>query len=166
MGYVTKLREKVGHEPIFICGCGVLIFNEKSQVVLQRRSDDNTGGNPGGSMELGETIYETAIRETFEETNLEIEKKDLKLFKIYSGEEGHHIYPNNDEAYIISIMFETNVYKGNLKLDKDHESLELKFFDIDNLPDDLNNLFKYVARDLKLRESGEKEWKKITMRKI
>ncbi len=159
MGYVEKIRKYVHHEPIFICGCGVLIFNEKNQVLLQRRSDDNTWGNPGGSMELGETIYETAIRETLEETNLEIDKKDLKLFKIYSGEEGHHIYPNQDEAYIISIMFETNVYKGELKLDKENESLELKFFDIDNLPDNLNNLFKYVARDLKLRSIGDSKWK-------
>ena len=150
MGYVEEIRKYVGHNPILICGAGVLIYNEKGQVLLQKRSDDGTWGNPGGSLELGETIYEAAVREVKEETNLDIAPKDLKLFKIYSGEEGHHIYPNQDEAYIISIMFETNVYSGDIKLDS--ESLELKFFDIDDMPSNLNKLFSCVAKDLKLRK--------------
>ena len=150
MGYVEEIRKYVGHNPILICGAGVLIYNEKGQVLLQKRSDDGTWGNPGGSLELGETIYEAAVREVKEETNLDINPKDLKLFKIYSGEEGHHIYPNQDEAYIVSIMFETNVYSGDIKLDS--ESLELKFFDIDDMPSNLNKLFSCVARDLKLKK--------------
>ncbi len=157
MGYIEKIRKSVGHEPIFICGCGVLIFNEQGQVLLQKRSDDGTWGNPGGSMELGETIYEAAVREVFEETNLVIDPKDLKLFKIYSGEEQHHIYPNGDEAYIVSIMFKTNNYKGDIKIDDD-ESLDLKFFDLDNLPDNLNKLFEPIANDLK-QQSGDDRWK-------
>ena len=154
MGYVEQLRKSVGHAPIFFCGCGVLIFNDKGEVLLQKRSDDSTWGNPGGAMEFGETIYDTAVRETYEETNLKIEPKDLKLFKIYSGEECHHIYPNKDEAYIVSIMFETNVYQGDIKTD-DSESLELKFFAIDDLPTNLNKLFIPVARDLMRRKLGD-----------
>ena len=57
-----------------MCACGCLIFNEKGQVSLQKRSNDNLWENPGGSMELGETIYDTIIREIKEETNLDIEK--------------------------------------------------------------------------------------------
>ena len=45
-----------------------------------------------------ETIYDTIIREIKEETNLDIEQKDLKIFNVYSGEEQHHIYPNKDEV--------------------------------------------------------------------
>ena len=105
---------------------------------------------------MKETIYDAAIRETKEETNLDIKKEDLKLFKIYSGEEGHHIYPNGDEAYIVSVMFETNVYDGEMHLDT--ETLDLKFFDIDKMPDNLCELFIPVARDLKLRAKGDKSW--------
>lgn len=146
MEYIKKLRKLIGHEPILMCACGCLIFNEKGQVLLQKRSDDNLWGNLGGSMELGETIYDTVIREIKEETNLDIEKKDLRIFNIYSGEEQHHIYPNNDEIYFVNIIFETKKIKGELK--KDSESEELKFFDISNLPSNITKPFECVKRDL------------------
>ena len=58
------------------------------------------------------------------------------------------------KAYIVSIMFETNVYQGEIKTD-DSESLELKFFAIDDLPTNLNKLFIPVARDLMRRKLGD-----------
>ena len=146
MEYVKKLRKFIGHEPILMCACGCLIFNEKGQVLLQKRSDDNLWGNPGGSMDLGETIYDTIIREIKEETNLNIEQNDLKIFNIYSGEEQHHIYPNKDEIYFVNIIFETS--KAHGKLNKDFESKELKFFDINNLPENVTKPFECVRRDL------------------
>lgn len=154
MEYIKEMRKYVGHAPLMMCACGCLIFNEKGQVLLQRRSDDGLWGNPGGSMDLGETIYDTIIREIKEETNLDILKDDLKIFNIYSGEDQHHIYPNKDEVYIVNIMFETNTYKGTIE--SDFESEELKFFDIDNLPLDITKPFESVARDLKLREKNNK----------
>lgn len=149
MEYIKKLRKFIGHDPILMCGCGCLIFNEKGQVLLQKRSDDGLWGNPGGAMNLGETIYETVIREVKEETGFDILEKDLKIFNIYSGEEQHHIYPNKDEMYFVNILFMTNTYSGTLK--KDFESLELKFFDLDQLPTNITKPFESVARDLKLR---------------
>lgn len=151
MEYIKKIRQYIGHEPIMMCACGCLIFNEKGQVLLQRRSDDGLWGNPGGSMDLGETIYETTIREIKEETNLDIKKEDLKIFNIYSGEEQHHIYPNKDEVYFINIIFEVTNYKGTII--KDSESKELKFFDIDKLPTNITKPFKSVVKDLEERNS-------------
>ena len=149
MEYIKKLRKFIGHDPIMMCACGCLIFNDKGQVLLQRRSDDNLWGNPGGSMDLGETIYETIIREVKEETNLEIRQEDLEIFNIYSGEEQHHIYPNDDEVYFVNIIFKTNTYYGEIKCDS--ESYELKFFDIDELPSNVTKPFESVLRDLKSR---------------
>ena len=153
MEYIKNMRKVVGHSPIMICACGCLIFNEKGQILLQRRSDDNRWGNPGGSMDLGETIYETTIREIKEETNLEIKKTDLTLFNIYSGEDQHHIYPNQDEVYFINIIFETSAYSGKIK--NSSESYELKFFDINNLPSNITKTFKPVAKDLKIRNQNK-----------
>lgn len=147
MNYIKKIRSAIGHEPIILCSCGCLIFNSKGQVLLQRRSDDNLWGNPGGTMELGETIYDTIIREIKEETNLNIKKENLKIFNIYSGEEQHHIYPNKDEAYFVNIIFETNIVDGNLL--KDNESKELKFFDITDIPSNITKPFESVYYDLK-----------------
>ena len=147
MEYIKKLRKFIGHDPIMMCACGCLIFNDKGQVLLQRRSDDNLWGNPGGSMDLGETIYETIIREVKEETNLEIRQEDLEIFNIYSGEEQHHIYPNDDEVYFVNIIFKTNTYYGEIKCDS--ESYELKFFDLDKLPSNVTKPFESVLRDMK-----------------
>ena len=161
MEYIKTIKKFVGHAPILMCGCGCLIFNDKGQVLLQRRSDDGLWGSPGGSMDLGETIYETVIREIKEETNLEIVEEDLKLFNIYSGEDQHHIYPNNDEIYFVSIFFETNTYHGEMKTDS--EGYELKFFDVDKLPSNITKLFECVARDLKLKGTKESTTKKLSL---
>ncbi len=152
MSYIMDLRKYVGHNPILICACGCLIFNDKGQVLLQRRSDDELWGNPGGSMELGETIYDTVKREIKEEVGIDLENDNLDIFNIYSGEGQHHIYPNNDEAYFVNIIFKTNSYTGIIK--NDNESLELKFFDIDKLPTNITRPFENVKKDL------EKQYKK------
>lgn len=152
MEYIKNLRKFIGHEPILICACGCLIYNEQGQVLLQKRSDDNLWGNPGGSMELGESIYDTIKREIKEETDLDIDEEYLKIFNIYSGEGQHHIYPNQDEVYIVNIIFEAKTYKGELK--KDSESIELKFFDIDDLPTNVTKPFKDVMKDLKEKQES------------
>ena len=146
MGYILELRKLIGHRPILACACGCLIFNEKKQVLLQKRSDDNLWGNPGGTMEPGETIYDTVIREIKEETNLDIEQEDLKIFNIYSGEEQHHVYPNQDEIYFVNIIFEVHKVSGTLK--NDNESVELKYFDISNLLENITKPFESVKKDL------------------
>lgn len=146
MSYIMNLRKYIGHNPLIICACGCLIFNEKGQVLLQKRSDDRLWGNPGGCMELGESIYDTVKREIKEETNLELKEENLKIFNIYSGEGQHHIYPNKDEAYFVNIIFETKKYTGKIK--SDCESVELKFFDINDLPKNITSSFKNVKDDL------------------
>lgn len=152
MNYIKSMREKVGHDPIFMCACGCLIFNERNQILLQKRSDDGLWGNPGGSMELGETIYDTVIREVKEETNLDLDKDSLKIFNIYSGEEQHHIYPNGDEVYMVNIIFEVRAYRGEVICDS--ESTELKYFDLADLPTDITKPFACVLRDLRKEQQG------------
>ena len=66
-------------------GAVAIIENEKGEILLQRRSDNDLWGIPGGCQELGESFEETIIREIKEETNLDIEAKDLKLIDIVSG---------------------------------------------------------------------------------
>ena len=80
MDYIKYLRSLVGKNPVILCACGCIIYNEKKEILLQKRADDNKWGIPGGNMELGETIEETACREVFEETGLTVKK--LKLFNI------------------------------------------------------------------------------------
>ena len=55
---------------------GVIILNEKNQIlIMSRKTDDFMGGIdelPSGNMEQGENIYDAIIREVKEETNIDV----------------------------------------------------------------------------------------------
>jgi mutator protein MutT len=146
--YIKDLRKWIGHRPILMCGAGVLIINDKNQVLLQHRTDNDAWGIPGGALELGETIEETAKREVFEETGLTVH--NLRLFGVYSGEALHHIYPNEDEVYIVANVFITNAFEGEVILDE-VETKEVKFFDIEDFPRAINPPDQPILKDFKRR---------------
>jgi len=52
---------------------GVLAVNDRGEILLQRRRDTGQWAIPMGKQELGETITECAIRETKEETGVDVE---------------------------------------------------------------------------------------------
>lgn len=132
MSYISKIREKVGHDPIISVGATVLVFNNKNELLLNLRSDTNTWGIPGGGKEIYETLEECAIRELKEETNLDV--NDLKLVTVLSGKEYYFKYPNDDEVDCVITLYQVNNYNGELKVN-DGESKKLKFFSLDNLPE-------------------------------
>ncbi|WP_312683712.1 NUDIX hydrolase [Mammaliicoccus sciuri] len=135
MDYISSLRDKVGHAPVILVGALVLIFNKDKQVLLQLRSDNESWGLPGGTMELGESFEEAATREVYEETNLEIQ--NLKFITNFSGKDYHMVYPNGDEAYTVTALFESEEYEGELSVDI-KETQNLKFFDLDKLPQNIS----------------------------
>jgi 8-oxo-dGTP pyrophosphatase MutT (NUDIX family) len=142
--YIMDMRKYVGHAPILMCCAAVIILRNKNEILLQLRSDNNLWGLTGGSIELGETLEEAGRREVFEETGLAIGK--MEPFNVYSGKDFHYIYPNGDEVYIIDNIFVSDDYKGELKPDT-AESKELKFFNINELPDKLHPTSKLVLDD-------------------
>lgn len=131
MGYIMNLRKHVGHDPLIGIGATTLVFNAQKELLLNLRSDTNTWGIPGGSMELYETIEETAIRELKEDTG--INAKELELVSVLSGKEYYFEYPNGDKMCTVIILFKVLNYTGNIKV-SDNESKELKFFSLENLP--------------------------------
>lgn len=103
MGYILELRKQVGHRPLIMTCAGVLLLNEKRELLLQKRADNGLWGYPGGSMELGESFKDCARREVQEETGLICGK--LEHFMNVSGEEVHYVYPNGDEIYAAEEIF-------------------------------------------------------------
>ncbi len=131
MGYIMDLRKYVGHEPLIGLGATTLVFNDKNEILLNLRSDTNTWGIPGGSMELHETIEETAVRELKEEAGISTDK--LELVSVLSGDEYYFEYPNGDKMCTVIVLFKVLNYTGEIKV-SDNESKQLKFFSLDELP--------------------------------
>lgn len=135
MNYIQTMREMIGNEPLLTVGCGVII-EKGNQILLQHRTDADIWGIPGGVLELGEQISDTARREAQEETGLII--GDMDFFGVYSGEEGFAEYANGDQVFSIQMIFKTSSVSGEL-IQQSDESQAHVFFDKHNLPPNLNS---------------------------
>ena len=114
------------------------------------KSAQTQWGYAGGSIELGETVEEAAKRELFEEMGLVAD--EMELFYINSGEETHYIYPNGDEVYNVEIIYICRKYHGTIKR-QEEEVEELKFFDVDDIPEDISDPIRPVFREyIKMRK--------------
>ncbi len=131
MGYILDLRKHIGHDPLICVGATTLVFNDKKELLLNLRTDTKTWGIPGGSMELYETIEETAIRELKEETGITAEA--LELVTVLSGKDVYFEYPNGDKMCTVIVLFKVLNYNGTMKI-SDGESKLLQFFPLTNLP--------------------------------
>lgn len=88
-----------------------------------------SGGFPGGAMELGESLEETAKRENFDETGLTVEVEYLiGVYSKYTVE-----FPNGDKAQSITHCFQCKPIGGELKADG-IEILDLKYFPLEQIP--------------------------------
>ena len=132
MGYIQDLRKLIGNSPIITIGATIIVYNQDGEILLQHRTDTNTWGLPGGSMEAGESIKETARRELFEETGLAATK--LKLLNVLSGPEYFFTYPNGDQIHTVIVLYEAIEVKGDIHIN-DNESKELKYFNVNYLPE-------------------------------
>lgn len=118
-------------------GAAAIIVNKKGEILLQSRSDRDKWGLPGGCQELGERFKDTVIREIKEETNLDVKEEDLQLIDIVSGLSRRNEYPNGDVVINNTALYCIKKYSGELKWDA--ESKDMKFFDIDDLPQNQND---------------------------
>lgn len=143
MGYIENIRKKIGHDPIFMPASGCILI-QNNQILLQKRSDDGLWGLHGGALEFGESFNDALYREMKEEINI----KPIKpiLMKVYSGKDFYHVYPNGDMIYPIIAAFIVRDYEGIIQIDN-NEVLEVKWFDLNNLPKNLFDVDKIMIND-------------------
>ena len=119
--------------------------NCRKKVLLQRRR--NTGFADGlwdfscsGHVEHGESMKDTVVREAKEELGIKIEKSSVNfsVFVHKREEESDITYYN---AYFVCYDF-----VGEPRVCESGKCAELKWFDIDNLPEDLIDDRKEVAK--------------------
>lgn len=118
-------------------GAAAIIVNNDGQILLQSRADNDRWGLPGGCQELGERFEDTIIREVKEETNLDITEENLQLIAVVSGNTRCNEYPNGDVVINNTVLYCIKNYSGEIKWD--NESKEMKFFNLDNLPQNQND---------------------------
>jgi ADP-ribose pyrophosphatase YjhB (NUDIX family) len=93
------------------------------EIVLLRRGIDPGRGlwaQPGGFLEVDETVTEAAVRETLEETGLIVEPGEI--VGLYS----------RLEAAVVVLAFEARVVRGSYRLNP--EALEIEAFRPDAIP--------------------------------
>ncbi|WP_268870203.1 NUDIX domain-containing protein [Mammaliicoccus sciuri] len=81
MDYISSLRDKVGHAPVILVGALVLIFNKDKQVLLQLRSDNESWGLPGGTMESENLLKKRQLEKYMKK--LIWKSKTLNLLQIF-----------------------------------------------------------------------------------
>lgn len=100
--YISYIRSKVGHDKVLLTFAGGILSDDEGRVLLQLRGDKKTWAIPGGSMELGESTLDTAKREFFEETGIQVEA--VRFLNVYTNFE--ETYPNGDVVQTVVMLYE------------------------------------------------------------
>ena len=115
-------------------GINALIINEKKQILLGlragKRGGTGTWGLIGGKVKNGETIEETAKREIYEETGLNVEINDLEVINLFTTQ-------STPDVMFFQIGVLVKKYDGEPNNMEPAKCDELKFFDLDDLPENL-----------------------------
>ncbi|GAA2120631.1 NUDIX hydrolase [Actinomadura alba] len=91
----------------------VVVENDRGEILLIRRTDNDNWALPGGAIDLGESLTQAAVRETKEETGIDCEITGL--VGIYTDPKHVMHYTSNDEVrQEFSIVLTARPIGGNL----------------------------------------------------
>lgn len=131
----------------YISVVGVVIINERDEILLQKRSrfkraNPSKWGICGGKVDLGETPLDAGVRETLEEIGTHLNKEELKFLSMNTNEKLHftvyYIRKNVDINKCIlqkEEVEEVQYFKIEELQDLDNEGMEW----LENLKEIINN---------------------------
>ena len=136
-----KSKSEIHRKGLFHSTVHVWIFTEEGNILIQKRSKKKEL-NPGvwdvsvaGHIKFNENIKKAAKRETYEETGININTKDLIKIGVYKSV---HIHP----TVIDKEFFHTYI----LKIDENYVDLDYKNNEVDDLKfisiEEMENLIK------------------------
>ena len=113
-----------------------LILKEENRVLLSLRQgtgyNDGLWGLVSGHVEDNESALSAMIREAKEEAGIEIDPEDLRFV---------HLVHRKTDRFNIDICFECSKWKGALENKEPHKCARLKFFALQDLPE---NIIEYI----------------------
>jgi 8-oxo-dGTP pyrophosphatase MutT (NUDIX family) len=112
-------------------GVDTLVFNERGEVLLLRRRDNNHWCMPGGIAEIGQTPAEAALRELWEEAGLRGETE--RLLGVFDGRR----WGSRTTVHMIHLVY--LVRCTDLSPAPGIEMLEARFFPPDALPESMHS---------------------------
>jgi len=114
-GYVKWLRGKVGSQLIYLVYASAVIFDAQGRILAQTRYDFDWLSIPGGAMEPGETLLQTARREVLEETGITAGIRGLAGLLTHPR---HNLrYPTGDQVQQWTAIFWGEAAGGALQAD-------------------------------------------------
>ena len=150
--YILSLREKIGHDQLFLPGVTAVIVRavptgaavwELPSVLLAQRADNETWGPISGICEPGEEITTTALREVKEEIGLDGRVEAL----LGVGQVGPVVYPNGDQCMFMDTALRVSVADGADPVISDEENLDARWFSVGQMPMSVSARHRMIIAD-------------------
>jgi ADP-ribose pyrophosphatase YjhB (NUDIX family) len=119
-----------------------VVPNERGELLLVHKTDNDLWALPGGAMDVGESIAETVVREVKEETGIDVEVTGV--VGIYTNPNHVMAYDDGEVRQQCSICFTTRMLGGQLATSS--ETSEVKWV----APDRLNRLNMHPSMRLRI----------------
>ncbi|MDQ6755132.1 MAG: NUDIX domain-containing protein [Actinomycetota bacterium] len=128
--FVLKLREKIGHDLLWLPGVTAVVFDDDGRVLLGQRADTAQWTLITGMLDPGEEPAAGAVREVLEETGIVAEMESLVAVHSQEAIE----FPNGDQCQFMNLVFRARAVAGEAMVNDD-ESLAVGWFALDELPE-------------------------------
>lgn len=134
--FILKLREKIGHDLLWLVGVTACVVDARGRVLLGRRADSGKWAFVSGINEPGEEPADTAVREVLEEAGVAVRPKALVEV---SADQYVITYANGDRTQYLNLLFlcEPAGGEGVEPSPDDGENVEVGWFSPNELPEPL-----------------------------
>jgi len=128
----------------FLASIYLIIKDDSGRILFQRRRGTKLWsgflGLPAGHVDIGENVYDAAIREAKEELDITFDTKNI-VNTFVVNRRNKHLSPYFD------VYFEIGSYTGDIKINEPLKCSELCYFSINELPLDVISFEKEALID-------------------